>query len=118
VAGTQEGLHTLRRVLQDGRHRRRRQHVRAERAEVRETALACAVDGHGVGGRRSLEADREEDHAFVGMASGDGERVERRIQHAHVGALGLGLQQVARAARHAQHVAERAEDDVRARGDG
>ena len=53
-----------------------------------------------------------------GVFDRDPQRVERRVHEAHVGALGLGLQQVAVAAGDADHVAERREDDTRGLGDG
>ena len=45
------------------------------------------------------------------------ERVHRRIDHADVGAVGLGLQQALSRARHAHRVAEGGEDDLRMLGD-
>ena len=68
--------------------------------------------------RRRLEPDGEEHDVAVGRLDRDPQRVERRVHEAHVGALGLGLQEVAVAAGDAHHVAERREDDARCLGDG
>ena len=52
------------------------------------------------GGRRGrLEADGEEDHLPVRVLDGDAQGVERRVDEPDIGPLGLGLQQVALAAR-------------------
>ena len=52
-----------------------------------------------------------------GFSLGDPQRVERRVDHPHVGALGLGVEQRALGARHAHHVAEAGEDHARLVGD-
>ena len=52
-----------------------------------------------------------------GLSPRELHRVERRVDDAHVAAGGLDGEQIAVRARHAQHVAERAEDDVGPRGD-
>ena len=70
------------------------------------------------GRRRSrLEADREEDDLALGLGLRDRQRVERRVDRAHVGAACLRLEQRPAAAGDAQHVAERGEDDVRPLGE-
>ena len=53
-----------------------------------------------------------------GMLARQLQRIERRIDHAHVAALRLHAQQVLRAAGHAQHVAVGDEDDVGSRCQG
>ena len=53
-----------------------------------------------------------------GLRLGEVQRVERRVDDAHVAALGFGVEQALRRAGHAQHVAERAEDHFRAARDG
>jgi hypothetical protein len=65
-----------------------------------------------VGGGGGFEADGEEHHLAVRMPPCQGYRVEGRVHDAHVAARGLDREQIARAARHAQHVAEGAEDDA------
>ena len=55
---------------------------------------------HGVGRRRGLEADGEEHHLpLAARARAMRERVERRIDHAHVAAARLRRQQICRACR-------------------
>ena len=63
-------------------------------------------------GRGGLEADREEHDLAVGVLLGDPQRVERRVDHPHVGARRLGLEQRPVRARDAHHVAEAGEDDA------
>ena len=62
--------------------------------------------------------DREEDDPAVRVLPGEAQRVEGRVDDAHVAAARLHLEQVVVRARHAQHVAEGAEDHVRPGGDG
>ena len=75
-------------------------------------------DRHRVAGRGRLEADGEEDDLAVGVLLRQLDRVERRVDHAHVAALRLHAEQVGRRAGHAQHVAERGEDHLGPAGDG
>ena len=72
---------------------------------------------HGVGRRRGLEADAEEHHLPVGVVGGDPGGVQRGVDDPDVAPAGPHTEQVMLAARHPQHVAERAEDDVIAGGD-
>ena len=74
----------------------------------------------GKGRRRcgGLEADCEKDHLALRVVDRDPQGVQRRVHEPDVGALGLGLQQVALAARHPHHVAERGEDDPGLLGHG
>ena len=51
------------------------------------------------------------------MFSCERERVHRGIDHAHVGAVGLGLQQAFFGARHAHRIAEGGENDLGTLGD-
>ena len=65
--------------------------------------------------RGRLEADGEEDDLALGLAPRELERVERRVDDAHVGAARLRLEQrAAPPARHAEHVAEGREGHRRA----
>ena len=100
------------------RDRRRHQHVRHQHAEIRQPPPLRLPDGHGVRRRGRLEPDREEDDLAVGVGRGKIHGVERRIDDPDVAPLRLELQQVAPRAGYAQHVAKRAENDVRPRGDG
>ncbi len=52
-----------------------------------------------------------------GVLLRDPQRVERRVDHAHVGALGLRVHERALRAGHAHHVAEAGEDHARLLGD-
>ena len=62
--------------------------------KLRQPKLLRLPDGHGVAGRRGLEADREEHHLAVGVLLGQLDRVQRRVDHAHVPAGRLDAQQV------------------------
>ena len=62
--------------------------------------------------RRRLEPDGEEHHLAVRVVGRELQRVERRVDEAHVGTPRLGLEEVSVAAGHAHHVAERREDDA------
>ena len=48
----------------------------------------------------------------IGVVDGDLERVERRVHEPHVGAAGVGLDQISLRPRHSHHVAECGEDDA------
>ena len=103
--------------LQQRPQRRHDQHVVAHAGEVPDALGLGALQrqrGRGGGG---LEADREEHHLAVGVLAGDPQRVERRVDHPHVGALGLRLEQRPLGAGDAHHVAEAREDDARLAGD-
>ena len=104
--------------LEDRAQRRLDRDVVAEDGEVRRSLGACSQQRHRGRRRRRLEADREEDDAPVGQLRGERERVERRVDHAHVRAAGLRLEQRAAAARDAHHVAEGRERDAGLLGEG
>ena len=74
--------------------------------EVRHAQLARPPHRHRVRRRRRLEADREEDDLLIGILDRELERVERRVDDAHVPAARAHLEEIALAPRHAQHVAE------------
>ena len=92
--------------------------VVAEDGEVLEAVRGGAQHRHGGRGRRRLEADGHEDHLLVRVLPGDLERVEGGVDHADVGALGLGVEERPPATGHPHHVAERRHDDVGLLGDG
>ncbi len=104
-------------AAEQGLERGGHQHVRDQHREVREALGFRAVHCHGVGRCRRLEADREEHDLALGALARESERVERRVDDAHVPAARLHLEQVVARAGHAQHVAEGAERDVGSRGD-
>ena len=69
------------------------------------------ADGDRAWRRGRLEADGEKHHLALTILPGDIERVVDGIDHAHIGAFGLGLEQAAPVGRgHAQHVAIATED--------
>ena len=112
MARQQEAVDADFRVREERPQRWRHELLRREQVDVLEPRLLGRE--HERGGRRSrrLEADSEEDDFLGGVFASDGQRVERRIDDADVGALGLCLGKARLGARHFQHVAERREDDV------
>ena len=71
-----------------------------------------ALQGQRRRGSGRLEADREEDDVAVGVLLRDPQRVERRVDHPDVGALGLGVGERLLGPGHPHHVAEAGEDHV------
>src|ERR1019366_4444440 len=69
------------------------------------------------GGGGGLKPDAEEDHFSSRVLLRQLHRIQRRIDHPHPPAGGLEGEQIGRAARHAEHVAERAEDHFGPGGD-
>ncbi len=110
----EEGLDAIIRRIEDGGHRRRHEHVRDEHAEVRESLARGHPDGHGVGRRGRFESNGKEHDLLVGIGGRNGDGVERRVHHPHIAAMRFQLQEISLRARHPQHVAERAEDHLRA----
>ena len=117
VAGGEEALDAVGRAAEDRGHRRRHEDVRDEQREVGDALALRPERGHGVGRRRGLEADGEEDDLASGIAARDVERVERRVDDADIAAVRPRGEEVGIRARHAQHVAEGAEDRVGPAGD-
>ena len=76
------------------------------------------MHAHGVGGSSGFKSYAEEDDLLVGILDGEFDRVERRINNAHVAAGALDLEEIAVGAGDAEHVAEGTEDDAGLRGDG
>ena len=85
--------------------------------EILQPFLRRLINGHRRRGRGGFKTDAEENDFPRRILLGDFHRVERRINDAHVAAAGLDRKQIRRAARHAQHVAERSENHVGPRGD-
>ena len=79
--------------------------MRSEQAEVVELFAGRLLHRQCVRRRGGLEADGEEHHFALGMAGGDAQRGQWRIDHAHVGAVRFGMKQVRARAGHAEHVA-------------
>ena len=82
--------------------------VSSARARSSVTAVAGAVVSKPIAKKQTCRS---------GSWRGELERVERRVDHAHVRAARLRLEQRAAPARHAQHVAERRERDAVRLGD-
>ena len=71
---------------------------------------------HGRAGHRGLEAETEKNHFAIRVLTRQLERVQRRINHAHISAVGLGLKQTFLRTRHAHRVAKGSEDNLRLLG--
>ena len=116
VAGADEAVEPQVGRLEQRAQRRHDRHVVADarRSSRTPSALArfsvSAVDGAVVS-----KPIAKKTTSRSGFSRGDPQRVERRVDHADVGALGLGLEQRAARPGHAHHVAEAGEDHVRAR---
>src|SRR5579872_839118 len=117
VTGGEEAADAVAGRRQDRAHRRRHQHMRYQHREVPDALPLRLIGRHGVGGRRGLEADREEHDLPVGLGPRNGERVERRIDDPDVAAARLGGEQITARTGDAQHVAERAEGHLGPRRD-
>ena len=96
--------------VENGLDRRQNRDVVAEHGEVQQSLVPRAEHGDGGGRRGGLEADGEEDDVAVGVADGELQGVERRIDHPHVGAGRLGIEQALAASGHLHHVAVGRED--------
>jgi hypothetical protein len=80
--------------------------MRNQQREIFDAIVIGLPRGHGVGGRGGFETDGKEYNLALGIRLRQFQRVERRIDNAHVGAFGLGIEQTLRRTGHAQHVAE------------
>ena len=116
VARAQEAIDLHIPPFEEGLHRRRDELVGGDDEEVGQRAVACVGHGGGDGGRGGLEPDGEEDHAACGLGFGQLERVERRVDDAHVGPFGPRTLEARAAAGHAHHVAEGGEGHAVAAG--
>ena len=110
VAGTDEAVEAQVGRVEQCTKRRHDRHVVAHAREVLDALGLGALEGQRRRGRCGLEADREEDDLAVGVLLRDPERVERRVDHPYVGALGFGVEQASVRARDPHHVAEARED--------
>ena len=79
--------------LEQRSQRRHDRDVAADAGEVLDALAACALERQRGGRRGRLESDREEHDLAVRVLLGDPQRVQRRVDHAHVGARGLGVEQ-------------------------
>ena len=73
---------------------------------------------HGIGGRGGLKTDRKEDHLLIGIGLRQLDRIQRRVDYAHVPTPRADREQVTTGAGDAQHVAVGGEDDLGAGSDG
>ena len=112
MAGGEEGVDPALGRFENRLDGRRDQHLADEHGEVGQTTSTRLVDGHGVGRRRRLETDGEEDDLTVGLGFGDVDRIERRVHDPDVGSAGPCRVEIAVRSGYPQHVTERAEDDV------
>ena len=112
VPGGEEAVDATIVVGEDRLDGRRDEHVRDQQREVPHALAPGLVDRERVTGRGGLEADGEEHDLAIGQAPRERERVQRRVDDAHVAALGLRGAQVDRPAGDAQHVAVAAQHDV------
>jgi hypothetical protein len=112
VAGADEAVEGEIGRFEQGLERRHDGDVVAEDREVW-GALGLGLE-HGERRARhgGLEAEAEEDDLALRMAAGEGERIERRVDDAHIRPLGLGLHQALPRARDAHGVAEGGEEDL------
>src|SRR5581483_8720886 len=118
VPRTEEGLHSVQGRLQDVGNGRRHQNVRNQDGNVLYAFLLSAPYQHRVCGRGGLESDGEEYDVLVGICPGNLQAIQRRVNNPHIAALRLDGKKIAFRSRHTQHVAERAEDNVRTAGNG
>jgi hypothetical protein len=89
VAGSEQRVDPRVRGGEQRHQGRRHEHVSHEHGEVAEAQPRRAKDRHGVGGSCGLEADGEEDDPPQGVLPRQLERVEGRVDHAHVAAARL-----------------------------
>src|SRR5215203_1514863 len=90
----------------------------AEHREVLEALLLRPLHSKRRRWGCGLEADGVEDYLAVGVLARNAQRVQRRVDHADVGAFGFDLQQVTLRTRDPHHVPEAREDDLGALGHG
>ena len=76
-----------------------------------------AVHRHGIGRSGGLEANGEENDPAIGLGTRNRERIERGIDEPDIATPCPGAEKIALGARHAQHVAERAERHLGPGGD-
>ncbi|OPZ83305.1 MAG: hypothetical protein BWY76_02334 [bacterium ADurb.Bin429] len=117
MPGGEEAVHAVARRGEQRSDGRRHEHVGHEQRKVRHPQRFRPRHRQRVGGGGRFKAHREEDHLAIGMLPREGKGIQRRVDDAHVAAVGFHREEVFRRARHAQHVAVGAEDDLRARGD-
>ena len=92
--------------------------MRNENREVFNSLLLGLKNRHGICRRSRLKTDREENNFFVRISARDFQAINWGINHADICSARFQHEKVAIGTGHAQHVAERAKNDVRALRDG
>ena len=116
VARRQKSLHA---IVVGGKYRLdsgRNAHVRDNNGKIGDLEARGLMHSHCGGRRGGFKAHGKEHHLARGFAAREVERIERRINHTHIGADGARVEKIAGRAGHAEHVAERAQRNARAFG--
>ncbi len=112
----QKALHATAGSGQDGFDGRRHEHLSREQTKVGETKASSLDRRHGIGRRGRLEPHGKTYDLAIRVRTGQRQRIQRRIHDTDIPARSLDTEQVSLRARDAKHIAERAEDDPRNRG--
>ncbi len=99
--------------VQDGLERRHDGDVIAEQREVPDAVAPRLQHGERRARHRGFEAQREEHHLALRVHARELQGIERRVHHAHVRAVGLGLQEAALRTRDPHRIPEGRQDDLR-----
>ena len=118
MAGGEEGLHASLGGFEDGGDGGGDEHVGDEHRKVAQPELAGLEDGHCVGWGGGLKADAEKDDLAGGVGLGQPDGVEGGIDDADIGPFAFDPEEIFGAAGHAQHIAERTEENAGLGGDG
>ena len=86
--------------------------------KVVQPLLVGRQDGGGNGRGRGFEAHPQKNHPLVRILLGQVDRIEGRVDDAHIGPFGLLSLQGGTAARHPDEIAEGGHDGVRLSGKG
>ena len=92
--------------------------MRDEQRKVLDVIVVGLPGGHCVCWRSGFETHGKKHDLTIQIALGKFQGIERRVDDTNIGALGLGIEQALRGTGHAQHVAERAKNDVGTLRDG
>ena len=112
VSGQEKSVHRRRPVIEQGAHHGRDQLLRRQQEEVSASLPLRREHSRRLGRCGRLKADGEEDDLLCGILRRNGQRVQRRVDDAHVGACRLRLSETGVRSRHLQHIAERRDDDI------
>ena len=117
MAGTDKSVEPHVGVVEQRLDRLRNGDVIAEQREIVDSLLDRLEDRQRGRRHRRFETQREKDDFAPRIGPRDGERVERRIDQADIGPLGLGLEHALFRSRNAHRIAEGREDHLRMLGD-